>query len=972
MSEFRLRFFGGLALSLGEQDLTRLLSVKARGLICYLALTGRPQSRLALAGMFWGEKPEADALRSLRVDLTKMRKYIAPYIEVSRQTLAFSAKELCWIDTDAFNHYLMLAKNVDGSAARTHLRGVANLYVGDFLEGYQAGDAYGFEEWMMVQREGFRAQALSSLEKLVEFDLQHQDYEAGIETANQILNLDPWREETHRKLMWLYYQNGQRGAALRQFEICREMLDSEIGVEPEEQTIDLFHKIKQQTGADIVRTQPLTLPEVESQAVPLLMPAEIPFFCGRAAELAYLKSQFESRDGVKIVCVSGMGGVGKSSLCIQFAYQYASFFPDGVLWANANSDLVTIVERWAAAYGYNFRGISKLEDRLTAVREMLATRQALIVIDDVTVAARVKPLLPTTGQSMILATTRNADLAAALGAELFNLDVLTQENGRSLLSSIIGDFRVQNEQLAADEICQKLQNLPLALAIAGQYLVARPRRRLTDFLRRLQGTVLLDAADSEGVVRASFDISWTALDQIQQRVFALLAVFEGRAFTAAALAYIADQDFYKMQDHLDTLAARSLLIEQGEDYYRQHALLAYFSEEKLGDKRSSSLRMVDFYAGFADKFSTNYQKLNQEWDNLDAAVQIMADEGIWQTLFRFNQSLNQAWFAQGLFDRANKAYQLAYHGALSIENDGQIGENLYRQGMALLEQGQYDEARTLFEQAQVIFEDLEDSVSVADIQYELARIHIFQGRYDEADQLLTSGLKTKQTLNDLQGIGQFKYRQALLMGRAGKRERSLEILCEAAAIQEKIDSRLDLLRTLRLMLYGYSTVKQYGLAQSSGERAYALAEELGDKGEFAVSLNGLAYLNRMQKQFQLAIEYAQKSMRLLEKMGDMASLGNAKFQMCLIYRDMGEYELCLQFGQEALELFTRVSDRMGRAWVLGNMGNAYYGLNKMEMAEEYWLASKEIAQEIGNEYWVNRVGHWMSQSKTGELHEFQS
>ncbi len=963
MSEFQLRFFGGLALSLGEQDLTRQFSVKARGLICYLALTGRPQSRLALAGMFWGEKPEADALRSLRVDLTKIRKYIAPFVDVSRQTLAFSAKELCWIDTDAFDHYLTLAKNVDGAAARTHLREVANLYVGDFLEGYQAGDAYGFEEWMMVQREGFRAQALSALEKLVEYDSQQQEYEAGIETATQILTLDPWREETHRKLMWLYYQNGQRGAALRQFEICRDMLESEIGVEPEAQTVDLFQKIKQQEGVGIVQTQPLTLPEAASQTIPLQMPTEVPFFGGRAAELAQLKALFDTCDGVQIVCVSGMGGVGKSSLCIQFAHQYASFFPDGVLWADANSDPATIAEHWAVAYGYDFRGISKLEDRLTAVREMLATKQALIVIDDVVVAARIKPLLPTAGQSKILTTTRNADLAIALGAELFNLDVLTQENGRSLLRSIIGDSRVQNEQLAADEICQKLQNLPLALAIAGQYLVARPRRRLTDFLRRLQDTVMLDAADSEGIVRASFDISWTALDQVQQRVFALLAVFEGRAFTAAAMAHISDQDFYEMQDHLDTLSARSLLIEQGEEYYRQHALLSHFSEEKLDDKQEPSLRMADFYSGFADQFYTDYQKLNQEWSNLDAAVQIMADEGLWQTLFRFNQSMNQAWFARGLFARAFQAYQLGHEGALALADDKQIGENLYWLGMSVLEQGQYDEARVFFEEALTIFEKLGDEVSVSDIQYDLARIHLFQARHEDAEELLEQSLTVKQDLNDQKSIGQIKYRQTMLMHRMYKYDLALEYGNEARLIQEQISSPLDLVRTLRELVLLYSQVKEFDLAQSIGEKAYKLAQDLGDLGELATIMYVLANVNRGQKQFALALEQAQESLSLFEKMGDLAMRSHTLLQIGLVYRGSRNFEDCLVYSEKSLKLYEQISDQLGVIWALVNMGIAYLGLGKNELATENWVAAKKIAQELNNEHMVS----WIDKCMEGDL-----
>jgi DNA-binding SARP family transcriptional activator len=957
MAEFQLRLFGGLQLSLDDKELTSQLSVKAQGLICYLAVTGRPQTRLKLAGLFWGDKPDAAALRSLRVELTKIRKHLAPYFAISRQAIAFKQTHT-WLDCDSFAHQLKLAQGADNASARSHLREAVALYTGDFLDGYQAGDALGFEEWLFSQRERYRSTVFSALGRLVDYSLEMGDFEAGIEYANQLLLLDPWLEEGHRQLMWLYAQNGQRGAALRQYESCREVLAVELGVEPSPETTALWQQIQQMDGESGRRTQPLPSPKTAAlQETPFQAPVEVPFFSGRQAEMADLAAKISGAAGGTVFCITGMGGVGKTSLVTQLAYALRDAFPDGVLWADGGSSRPeSIAESWALAYGYDFTGIPDLRARLTAVREMLSQKRALVVLDDVTVAARVKPFIPADGDCVVLVTTRNGEVAAALRAELVNLDVLSAENGRALLAVIIGEERIYREESYADEICAWLQNLPLALAIAGQYLAPRPRRKLAEFAARLKvDSPLLDIGDSEGVVRASFDISWSALDQNQKRVFAVLAVFNGRSFTAEAIAYIAEQDSYEAQDYLDGLVSRSLLIEEGSFHYRQHTLLSIFAQEKLAGEQSPWLRMIAYFQTFVQTHQTDYAALGPEWDNFDAAIQTARDLAQWERLFALTHALHAPWFARGHFDRAQRAYQLAYEAALDLEDGRYTAESLHRQGQAALELGQLDQAKQRLLEALQQYRQLRDTQKTADVQYDLARIHIDQADYQEAVRLLAESLAVKEAAGDQSGVALLKYRTARLLYNQNKYELAQRAASEAAAVQESLGETLHLVRTLRLLVWINSYSEQYEEARRCGERALALAESLQDRGETAMAYYCLTEVSRRFGEFEQALAQVQKSLDLLEQMGDTHSVGRSLLLKAIVYLGMEQFENVFLFARQAYEKMAQVQDKLGIAWALGNMARGCFGLGDAEGARTHAQAAREVALGVGDEVWVAKM-----------------
>jgi DNA-binding SARP family transcriptional activator len=237
-----LSVMGPLRIHRDDTPLSEPASAKAQALLCYLAVSARPFSRQALAGLLWGDLPEADARRNLRGVLMKLRQELDPYLLISHQTLAFNRDSAYTLDLNAFQ--TLLARPSDGRIKPDNLRQAIALYRGDFLEDFHLRQAPAFEEWLTQQRSELRKMMVEALQTLTAVSLQSAAYEEGITAARHHLTLEPADEAAHRQLMRLLALSGQRSAALNQFDQCRSLLHDELGIEPTEETAVLRDQIR--------------------------------------------------------------------------------------------------------------------------------------------------------------------------------------------------------------------------------------------------------------------------------------------------------------------------------------------------------------------------------------------------------------------------------------------------------------------------------------------------------------------------------------------------------------------------------------------------------------------------------------------------------------------------------------------------------------------------------------------------------
>lgn len=254
MNTLRIYAFGGFRVYWGDELIDDFPTRKAESLLCYLILNRhRFHPREVLAEVLWGQAESRNAKACLNTALWRLRRILqshevepAEYLIVDREQIRFNTETDYWLDVGEFEALSSeFEAEREGTAPEEWnvepLRKSVNLYQGDLLEGV-------YEDWFLYDRERLQQMFLRALARLMVHHGAKSQYEEGIAYGQQILSLDPLREEVHRRLMRYCQLAGRRACALRQYEVCRRVLREELGIEPMPETVALYRAIRDQSG----------------------------------------------------------------------------------------------------------------------------------------------------------------------------------------------------------------------------------------------------------------------------------------------------------------------------------------------------------------------------------------------------------------------------------------------------------------------------------------------------------------------------------------------------------------------------------------------------------------------------------------------------------------------------------------------------------------------------------------------------
>ena len=582
-----------------------------------------------LVDVMWNDSPPASATASLHNHVAKLRSRLAGTGAVVRTVapgylLNVASGDL---DVEAFTGLLDRATQVgaagEWAAAEASLTAALALWRGDPLadvtsEALRASETPRLQQFL-----------LDAQEARVDACLHLGRYREAIAELGALTVAYPLRERFHEQLMIACSRTGRVADALAAYRRARKVLRDELGIEPGASLRELHQLIL--AGDPAVSAVPPQVIVAKTPAsalgaghgtpglaAPAQLPSDAADFTGRDAQVGSLCGELASepadaRPGaVTIALITGMGGVGKTTLAIHAAHRLRDQFPDGQLFACLYSDCfrptcpAEVLARFLRDLGVPEGAIPDgLEERASRYRSLLAGRRVLVVLDAAHDAAQVRPLLPGSATSAVIVTSRNT-LVDLSGSRRLHLDVLHEHESLELFRAIVGQARVAVEQAATADVLRACAGLPLAVRVSASRLASRPRWSIAHLAMRLadERTRLSELTAGDLSIRASLAVSYDALCGTRPesaRVFRLLGLADRAAISLAAVTALAGQPRAEAAQALEALVDSHLLDCPAPERFRMHELVRSYAAElaeavdTLDDRNAALERMFLWY-----------------------------------------------------------------------------------------------------------------------------------------------------------------------------------------------------------------------------------------------------------------------------------------------------------------------------------------------------------------------------------------
>jgi predicted ATPase/DNA-binding SARP family transcriptional activator len=673
ITTLQIHTLGGVSIQLNENRL-RFDARSAEALLIYLACHGQPLGREVLAEFFWPDRTPDQARTNLRVALHRLRQQLGPYLAITRQQVALAPDASVALDCAQFEAHLAA-----GALAAASAR-----YTGDFLADFYVDGSPAFEQWALFERERLRSLAFAAFQQRIEQQTAAGELTAAIAVAQRLLQLDPLHEPTHRQLMRLLAQTGQRSAAFTQYETCRHLLATELAVTPAEVTTVLVEQIR--TGAfdqpprmgaqsghgakEIVQVQPVSLsPEPPVSHTRTILPPQCTPFIGREAELAQIDQLLANPD-CRLLTLLGVGGIGKTRLVIEAASRQSACFADGVYFVSLAAIAAEFLPTTLAqCFNLTLHG----KDLVAQLSHHLRSRHLLLVLDNF------EHLLPWNGNQDAAEAADAANLLAMLLRQAPRLKVLVTSrtrlqlleewllpvDGLALGGNLLGAaaqlflrsaqrvqpaFSAEGQGEAIVTICQQVGGMPLAIELAASWVRCMSCTEIANQLAHnfdLLSTVVRNLPERHRSIRTLFDQSWRLLSLEEQVALRRLSVFQdGWTFAEAHPLLLINQDRVSDELHeqwvngqsphrqlLLGLVDKSLVRSNGQGRFALHELVRQYASEQLvlsGERELICQRHFTVYLALARRADaklrgpevvTWFHRLESEQGNLRAALQ---------------------------------------------------------------------------------------------------------------------------------------------------------------------------------------------------------------------------------------------------------------------------------------------------------------------------------------------------------------
>jgi tetratricopeptide (TPR) repeat protein/transcriptional regulator with XRE-family HTH domain len=777
-------------------------------------------------------------------------------------------------------------------------------------------------------------------------------------------------------------------------------LERGIAATPRRETVRLLADalgLAGQTRAEfeaVARGRPVPAgPATDGAAAMRTLPRDIASFTGRQQELQELVEAAAGAGGVVgIHAIGGMAGVGKTAFAVHAAYRLADRFPDGQIFLPLHGhtpgqqpvDPADALASLLATAGVPAGQVPPgLEARMALWRDRLAERQLLLILDDAADSNQVRPLLPGSGGSLVLVTSRR-HLSALDDATAVSLDTLPGKEAAALLVRLAGRAELSPDDPAVREIIGLCGFLPLAIGMVARQLNHHPTwtaaRRAAELAAAVDRLELM--ATENLSVAAAFNLSYADLSGDQQRLFRRLGLHPGADIDGYAAAALDRTDLSAARRGLEALYDQYLLTEPTQGRYRMHDLIREHARtlagrlDSDGDRDEATTRLLDYYQHTAARADALIARQTRPAPaavdgTMPAAVPALASREqalAWARAERANliacldhatatgQHVRVTALTSGLagllrsdgpwaeaITRHTTAIQAARHLSDRLGQAGALNDLGHVRRMT----GDYPAAGQVLEEALGIYRDLGDRLGQANALCDLGIARLATGDYPAGAQVLEQALDLYRDLRDRHG-------QARALLRLGDVRRATGDYPAAARVQEQaldvyrdIGDQLGQANALLYLGVVRRLTADYPAAAQALEQALDIYRDLGERNGQANVLLYLGDVRRLTDDYPAAAQALEQALDIYRDHGERGGEAEALNKRGTLHQVSGELAQAEGCHQQALDLARAIGSSWDEAHALAGLGRCVLAVGHATQAEVLLRQALEIFQRIG-------------------------
>lgn len=988
---------------------------KGIALLVYLAVTRQAHSRDALATLFWPESSQQEARASLRRMLYRLNQLFRNDVVLAERDLVQLEPTVdLWLDVMEFRQIVAASLQRDSGAILDELRRpleeAVDLYTDDFMAGFSLPDCAEFDDWQFFQREELRQLLASTLEKLMGFYEEQAQFEQAISFARRWLAMDRMHEPAHRHLMRLYACAGQQSAALRQYEECVRILDEELGVEPEDETSDLFEAIRlRRFPAEPTRTTaPVQLPAVHTapERAQYPLPVEALPLVGRDVEVAQLHNML-ANPRCRLITLVGLGGNGKTHLALEAAHRLAdkehNNFPDGIVFVPLadrvdRSDLVgNIVFALADALGLSLSGQGEAARQ---VFDFLCTQKMLIVLDNFEhllyapgaevyaepVLALVEEILESAGGVKLLVTSREplqlrAEWRLDLGGLVYpEEEELISESSLDAYSAVrlFAQFAQQVQPSfemtpqnapAIFRLCRLVSGSPLALKLAAAWVRIFTCERIVNDIEKnlnLLSTQMRNVPERQRSMRAIFDYTWQLLSVDEQQLFLAISVFRN-GFTEVAATEVAAATPHLLAALLDRGLLQVRSTAQGIRY-TLHDLTRQYAMDRLAAEPSYAQQVQDrhtiYYVNLLDRLKDAViggeqpealAILHADIDNIELMWERVLNAG---DLGSMHRGLDSLWRYHWSRTPGQKGKQFCTEAINVLEQSASMQTHpLYAAVLRTLYGmrgefhyflGDYDLARSDTQLAMVLARQLGLRKEEMDMAVVLSSIARWQGETDDAEANLRQALAFYQQTGYRGGEADVQHELAQLYVYTGQYAEAKACAAESLSISLELGRPDWIGWALDALGWVSFCCGDYAAASQHYNESLSYFERIGHQLGISLAWGGLGMVAWAggSQPRAEAQAFMERSLDLCRHMNHQFHISSRLSVLAQINNDAEHYAQAESQAREGLEIARKVGSSLFTALNLCCLAESLYYRGNLTNSRVYVREALKLAYDI--------------------------